>query len=36
MKTDLFIAGTWREASNGSRIAVIDPAAGEEITTAAS
>jgi acyl-CoA reductase-like NAD-dependent aldehyde dehydrogenase len=36
MKTDLFVAGTWREASDGSRIAVIDPATGEGITTAAS
>jgi succinate-semialdehyde dehydrogenase/glutarate-semialdehyde dehydrogenase len=36
MKTDLFIAGKWREASDGSRIPVLDPATGEEITTVAS
>jgi succinate-semialdehyde dehydrogenase/glutarate-semialdehyde dehydrogenase len=37
MKTDLFIAGKWREASDGARIPVLDPATtGEEITTVAS
>jgi succinate-semialdehyde dehydrogenase/glutarate-semialdehyde dehydrogenase len=36
MKTDLFIDGKWREASDGSRIDVIDPATGNVITSVAS
>jgi succinate-semialdehyde dehydrogenase / glutarate-semialdehyde dehydrogenase len=36
MNTGLFVDGKWRDASDGSRISVIDPATGNEITTVAS
>ncbi|MEV4318963.1 NAD-dependent succinate-semialdehyde dehydrogenase [Actinocrispum sp. NPDC049592] len=36
MKTDLFVDGKWREASDGSRIDVLDPATGASITSVAS
>jgi succinate-semialdehyde dehydrogenase/glutarate-semialdehyde dehydrogenase len=35
-KTGLYIGGEWREASDGSRFGVLDPATEEEIATVAS
>jgi len=36
MSEQLLIGGAWREGADGSRLAVTDPATGEEITTVAS
>ncbi|MDW3219417.1 MAG: NAD-dependent succinate-semialdehyde dehydrogenase [Acidimicrobiales bacterium] len=35
MQTQLLIDGRWRDGADGERIAVLDPATGEEITTVA-
>ncbi|MEM7141591.1 MAG: NAD-dependent succinate-semialdehyde dehydrogenase [Actinomycetota bacterium] len=36
MRTDLLIGGTWRAGAERERLAVVDPATGEEIATVAS
>jgi len=35
MRDQMLIGGAWRDGSDGSRISVVDPSTGEEITTVA-